>query len=314
MPPRFRLLAAIVAALLVAGAACSSDDATVVRGEDPATSTTSPISPEVTGPSDPLPTDWTPATQGDLVAWSMTAGECSNCGFDLRLAADGTATYRPDLGRASATFDPAELRVLLDDLDPSALVASVTDCGREVDGNAPSLTLFRDAAEPLVIDDCYTEIDRDHPLMVFILDVLADAEASVQPLLAQVVIYGGLCPDGACRTEYAVYADGSWTKSDESGRSFDGGLIHEEKKRLHSALAGVTLDDLVVGPFTGECPTAVDGQARTYVVYPDAVPIDGLRADEEPRPVTVDTCRDELRADAPAIVALDDLVASTSGG
>lgn len=181
MPSRFRLPAAIVAVLVVAGAACSSDDVTVAGGGEPGPTASVPSEPEATGPPAPIDDDYTPATEGDLVAWSMAGGECQSCGFDLRLDVDGRARYRPDPGRATTTFDVATLRELLDDLDPAALVTGTDDCGREVDGNAPLLTLYRDAGDPLVIDDCYSTVDRDHPLLVFVLDVLDDAEARVAP-------------------------------------------------------------------------------------------------------------------------------------
>lgn len=317
VPSRIHLLAPLVALLLVAGAACSSDDDGVATGAastEPSTSSTDPDPgpTDATGPPPSPPTSFTPAATGTLVTWAMTAGECFACGFELRLDADGTATYEPDLGRATVAFDADALDAVLSDLDPSSLVTGITDCGREVDGNAPVLTLHGVDGE-LELDDCFLVLDRDHPLLALVLDLRTEAEAVVVPMIAQVVIYGGRCPEGECRTVYTVYADGAWWKQEGPEDRFDGGLPDAETRRLVEAVTSETEDDIISGPFTGECPTAVDGQARAYTLYPDALD----RVGDPAGPGTtifVDTCRHEISPDAESIAALDELIATTSGG
>ncbi len=115
---------------------------------------------------------FTPALDGLLVEWKRAGGECPECAYVLGLQADGDATFESAAGTSDLAYDASSLRADLNRLDPTDLVVGRDDCGREVDGDAPVLVLHQNGAAPLVIDSCYETIDREHPLIVLVLELL----------------------------------------------------------------------------------------------------------------------------------------------
>ncbi len=75
-----------------------------------------------------------------------------------------------------------------------------------------------------------------------------------------VSVTGGECPNGPCGAEYVVYGDGRVDGP-------DGGPISLRADALGqiATLAAATDWDAVRSvPFTGQCPTAYDGQKHVY--------------------------------------------------
>lgn len=156
MSNRFGIWLVALASVLVA---CGGDDDVDVAG-----------GPVTSGDA------FSPATDGTLVEWERSAGECPECAYELRLGSDGIAVFESAAGETELEHDAAALRAELDRLDPTELVVGRDDCGREVDGNASVLVVHRTGAAPLEIDDCYETVDREHPLMVLVLEVFERAD------------------------------------------------------------------------------------------------------------------------------------------
>ncbi len=78
-------------------------------------------------------------------------------------------------------------------------------------------------------------------------------------LLAGLVVQGGMCAGGPCRTAFTVLQDGGWRASRVTGERDGTGMLEGARlAELRSAVAGTALGD--APPFTGTCPTAYDGQ------------------------------------------------------
>jgi hypothetical protein len=133
---------------------------------------TTATGPTVTSPHEPIPSEpgnvvagpW----EGTVLVYRLVAGECRTCGFELSIDADGTANYHRLGVDRQFTVGVAELRRLVTGTDASEIITGPTDCGREVDGNAPILELWGQE-----IDFCYNEIAPDHELMTYVDHQLA---------------------------------------------------------------------------------------------------------------------------------------------
>ncbi len=121
------------------------------------------------------------------------------------------------------------------------------------------------------------------------------------PHLAVVVDEGGRCESGACFVVVEFAADGTWLLTDSVGETAEGGYDAEALADLARDARG---DDINLGPFRGECPTTFDGNERSYQVF----------SPEDPKMTVLDlaSCRDQIDADAPIMVALDLLVLEAS--
>ena len=106
--------------------------------------------------------------EGTVLAYQLPVGECHTCGFELTIDAAGSANYHRLGVDRRFTVEVDELRRLVTGTDASEIIVGVTDCGREVDGNAPILELWGHK-----IDFCYHEIDPDHELMTYLRQQLA---------------------------------------------------------------------------------------------------------------------------------------------
>ena len=121
------------------------------------------------------------------------------------------------------------------------------------------------------------------------------------PALAVVIDEGGRCDGGPCLRFTELASDGRWAHTGGAGPPIEGSFDPAE---MVAAAGAATQDAIASGPFTGECPTAVGGMERTYLVFS---PDDGSLV------VDVSTCRDRVDADAPLIVALDLFVLEAAG-
>lgn len=104
-------------------------------------------------------------------------------------------------------------------------------------------------------------------LVALLLGACASPEGSAPaapptpaPLLVTVEARGGECPDGMCSTTYDLYRDGRVVRSDGAVDQVDEGTV----ARLAQLIDGADWDAILARPFTGECPTAYDGQELVY--------------------------------------------------
>jgi hypothetical protein len=79
-------------------------------------------------------------------------------------------------------------------------------------------------------------------------------------LLVSVERSGGECPDGMCSSRLDLYGDGRVEASDGTVRRVDGDTV----RRLTAAIAVADWNAILARPFTGQCPTAYDGQEHIY--------------------------------------------------
>lgn len=116
------------------------------------------------GPDGAVNAPW----EGTVLAYQLPVGECHTCGYELTIDADGSANYHRLGVDRQFTVDVDELRRLVTGTDAGQIIVGSTDCGREVDGNAPILELWGQK-----IDSCYNEIDPNHELMTYLHQQLA---------------------------------------------------------------------------------------------------------------------------------------------
>lgn len=84
--------------------------------------------------------------------------------------------------------------------------------------------------------------------------------------LASVEARGGECPQGMCSTRYDVYSDGRVVRDDGATDAMDANVA----ARLTELVEAADWTAILARPFTGECPTAYDGQERVYTFWPAA--------------------------------------------
>lgn len=155
---------ALLTGALLCVAACGGVD----RPADPGDTRDRPIT---TPTGDPPPPPTTPPHRfpapadfdGVLARYSMPGGECDRCDFVTTFRADGTVQLRSSRGDRDGTFDAAALGALVEAFDPSTFAGDETNCGREVDGNAPIV-----AVPVAEIDLCFWVADPTDPLYGFV--------------------------------------------------------------------------------------------------------------------------------------------------
>ena len=84
--------------------------------------------------------------------------------------------------------------------------------------------------------------------------------------VASVEVRGGECPDGTCSTRYDVFSDGRVVRDDGATDAMDADVA----ARLTELVEAADWTTILARPFTGECPTAYDGQERVYTFWPAA--------------------------------------------
>jgi hypothetical protein len=124
------------------------------------------------------------------------------------------------------------------------------------------------------------------------------ALASTGPHLAVVLDHPGSCTAPTCGDLLGLLPDGGWTYTPAGGETTSGTF---DPGALSTLAAAADPGAVALGPFAGECPTVVGGQERFYRVFapgdPDRIVLD------------VSSCRHQLDAGAPLLVALDLLMA-----
>lgn len=181
-----RTLSSVIAAVvLVVLAACASDDDQSVEAVPPR------AGPVDSTPAEPTTTTGTPRMPEDgiLAVWTMSGGECgAPCAFTGTFRADGTLLWSSGRGGAVVEFDPAEAIAVNGSLSADALTDGADDCGREVDGNAPSLLVRDRSGDPLGIDTCYASLRPDHPFTRLTEEPVDRARSSASPPVARVSV------------------------------------------------------------------------------------------------------------------------------
>jgi hypothetical protein len=126
---------------------------------------------------------------------------------------------------------------------------------------------------------------------------------AVQPVpaparaLVSVETRGGECPDGTCSTRYEVFSDGRVVRDDGATDTMDADVA----ARLAELVEAADWAAITARPFTGECPTAYDGQELVYTFWP---------AGGE---VTVATCSVQVDPGQEPFATLDDLLLGSGG-
>jgi hypothetical protein len=107
---------------------------------------------------------------------------------------------------------------------------------------------------------------------------------------------GGHCPEGECRAIVSIEADGRVHRVEP-----DAAEIHRVGSQsidvLNSALALTDFAAIRSRPFTGVCPTAVDGQE---LIFTFATPAG---------PERISSCEVEIDFEQPLFVAVDTIIA-----
>ena len=107
--------------------------------------------------------------------------------------------------------------------------------------------------------------------------------------------WGGMCPDGPCRSDLEVAGDGSWTFTSERG-STSGRLSDADLRAMRRAVGSTSAAG--AGDPDGGCAADADGLSVEYAwrpVAPDA------------EPLTATTCGTGPDPDDPLVHALDAL-------
>ena len=110
--------------------------------------------------------------------------------------------------------------------------------------------------------------------------------------------WGGLCPEGPCRSELVVDGDGAWRYEAQDG-SEQGRLSGAELDRLRRAVLATRLSE--DGPTSTHCAADSDGRS---VAYSWTVGGESRR---------VDSCEVAVDADDPLVVELEGLAARVTG-
>jgi hypothetical protein len=91
-------------------------------------------------------------------------------------------------------------------------------------------------------------------------------------VLVTVETTGGECPDGPCGARYVIHRDGRVARSGTSGEA-SRQLPPDVIARIASLAAVADWDEVRSKPFTGQCPTAYDGQELSYTFETSVGPV-----------------------------------------
>ncbi len=137
-------------------------------------------------------------------------------------------------------------------------------------------------------------------LRLLIVSVLAAGCALVQPAgpdgpLVTVEAHGGRCLDGECRTLVAIESDGLVHQIEPVEAEIHR-ATNEAIDIYRAALAVADFEAIRSRPFTGECPTAFDGQE---VIYTFATPSG---------PERISSCEVEIEPEDPLFAAVNGML------
>lgn len=124
----------------------------------------------------------------------------------------------------------------------------------------------------------------------------AGAIPTVGGVLVTVETSGGNCQQGPCGSRYLVHLDGRVERSDGERQQ----LSSDQLARIVELAAVTDWAAVRARPFTGECPTAYDGQKVVYTFE---------RADG---PVGLDSCESDLSGIA-VFAAIDEALFAADG-
>jgi hypothetical protein len=131
--------------------------------------------------------------------------------------------------------------------------------------------------------------------MVFCLlgCIFTPPKAEKNSYLVTVEYTGGLCTYGPCYDRTAIYRDGLFVNSDGSGARTSNKLDQATVDELVAIIEASDFEELKTIEFTGECPTAHDGQEIIYTFYLDD------------RTETLSTCQYVIDYETPLFHELD---------
>jgi hypothetical protein len=81
-----------------------------------------------------------------------------------------------------------------------------------------------------------------------------------ESVLVTVELSGGECPQGPCGMRYELRRNGTVNATGQPPWSLGADTVG----RIAAAIDAASWDAILARPFTGECPTAYDGQELTY--------------------------------------------------
>lgn len=142
-----------------------------------------------------------------------------------------------------------------------------------------------------------------HVIRLLVLAVVVAGCALVPPpadgRLVTVEAHGGRCPDGECRTVFAIESDGLVHQLEPV--EADVHRVTDRTIDVYRAALGITdFDAIRSRPFTGECPTAFDGMEVVYTFETPA------------GPERISSCEVEIDRQAAIFVAVDAILGATA--
>jgi len=142
-----------------------------------------------------------------------------------------------------------------------------------------------------------------HVIRLLFLAVVVVGCALVPPpadvRLVTVEAHGGRCPDGECRTVFAIESDGLVHQLEPV--ELDVHRVTDKTVDVYRAALGTTdFDAIRSRRFTGECPTAFDGMEVVYTFETAA------------GPERISSCEVEIDRQAPIFVAVDAILGATA--
>lgn len=87
-------------------------------------------------------------------------------------------------------------------------------------------------------------------------------------ILITIIVSGGRCVYGLCRSELNINSDGSYTTV-ENKKKNSGQITKDDLMELQQLIQSTNFNEIKSKPFTGTCPTAYDGSEITYIVKVD---------------------------------------------
>ena len=95
-----------------------------------------------------------------------------------------------------------------------------------------------------------------------------DQPIPVDGPLAVIYRHGGLCVTGGeCQSTMTIQNDGTYTVTVNGQEPTEGSLTAEQVAQINTLISETDFDTILNTPFTGDCPTAYDGQETVYTFY-----------------------------------------------